>query len=137
MRILIWKRAILLAALALLASLVIACGGDSATDEEKDMQEGEQAPFRIGVMESLTGPGETYGSVAVQAKQMAVDEINAAGGINGRMLELIVEDSKCAAQDAITAYNKLTDVDGVKIILGTSCSSAPCWAPRLWRKPTV
>ena len=124
MRILIWKRAILLAALALLASLVIACGGDSATDEEKDMQEGELAPFRIGVMESLTGPGETYGSVALQAKQMAVDEINAAGGINGRMLELIVEDSKCSAQDAITAYNKLTDVDGVKIILGTSCSGA-------------
>ena len=83
-----------------------------------------EEPFRVGVMESLTGPGETYGTVAVQAKQMAVDEINAAGGINGRMLELIVEDSKCAAQDAITAYNKLTDVDGVKIILGTSCSGA-------------
>ena len=81
-------------------------------------------PFVIGVMESITGPGETYGNVAVQAKMMAVDEINAAGGINGRKLELIVEDSKCAAQDAITAYNKLTDVDGVKIILGTSCSGA-------------
>jgi branched-chain amino acid transport system substrate-binding protein len=40
------------------------------------------------------------------------------------MLELIVEDSKCNAQDSITAYNKLTDVDGVKIILGTSCSGA-------------
>ena len=75
-------------------------------------------------MESLTGPGETYGTVSVQAKQMAADEINAAGGINGRMLELIVEDSKCSAQDAITAYNKLTDVDGLKIILGTSCSGA-------------
>ena len=81
-------------------------------------------PFVIGVMESITGPGETYGNVAVQAKQMAMDEINAAGGINGRELKLIVEDSKCAAQDAITAYNKLTDVDGVKIILGTSCSGA-------------
>ncbi len=81
-------------------------------------------PFRIGVMESLTGPGETYGTVANQAKQLAVDEINAAGGINGRMIELIVEDSKCGAQDAITAYKKLTDVDGVKIILGTSCSGA-------------
>ena len=81
-------------------------------------------PFRVGVMESLTGPGETYGTVAVQAKQLAVEEINAAGGINGRMLELVVEDSKCSAQDAITAYNKLTDVDGVRIILGTSCSGA-------------
>ncbi len=75
-------------------------------------------------MESLTGPGETYGTVANQAKQLAVDEINEAGGINGRMLKLVVEDSKCSAKDAIIAYNKLTDVDGVKIILGTSCSGA-------------
>ena len=60
----------------------------------------------------------------VQAKQMAVDEINEAGGIDGRMIELVVEDSKCSAQDAITAYKKLTDVEDVKIILGTSCSGA-------------
>ena len=64
------------------------------------------------------------GTVALQSKQMALDEINAAGGVNGRMLELVIEDSKCSAQDAITAYNKLTNVDGVKIILGTSCSGA-------------
>ena len=75
-------------------------------------------------MESLTGPGETYGTVANQAKQMALDEINGAGGIDGRMLELIVEDSKCGAADAITAYHKLTEVDNLKIILGTSCSGA-------------
>ena len=75
-------------------------------------------------MESVTGPGETYGTMAVNSKQMAVAEINAAGGIDGRMLELIVEDEKCNAQDSITAYRKLTDVDGVKIILGTSCSGA-------------
>ena len=81
-------------------------------------------PFRIGAMDALTGPAETYGNPIIQAKQLAVEEINAAGGINGRMLELIAEDSKCAAQDAITAYNKLTDVDGVKIILGTTCSGA-------------
>ena len=94
--------------------------------ESAMMRAAEEAarPFRIGVMESVTGPGETYGNVAVQAKQMAVEEINAAGGVNGRKIELIVEDSKCNAQDSITAYRKLTDVDGVKIILGTSCSGA-------------
>ena len=81
-------------------------------------------PFRIGAMDALTGVGESYGNPILQAKLLAVEEINAAGGINGRMLELIPEDSKCAAQDAITAYNKLTDVDGVKIILGTTCSGA-------------
>ena len=99
---------------AILALLVIACGGG----------EDESDPFRIGVMESLTGAGETYGTVASQSKQMALYEINAAGGIDGRMLEFVVEDSKCSAQDAITAYNKLTYVDGIKIILGTSCSGA-------------
>ena len=84
----------------------------------------EDEPFRIGVMESLTGPGETYGTVANQSKQMAADEINAAGGIDGRLLELVVEDSQCSAKEAIAAYRKLTDVDGIKIILGTSCSGA-------------
>ena len=101
-----------LALLLTLALVTVACGDDS------------DDTFKIGVMESVTGPGDTYGNVAVQAKQMAVDEINEAGGVNGKMLELIVEDSKCSAQDAIVAYNKLTDVDGVKIILGTSCSGA-------------
>ena len=99
--------------LSMLALAVLACGGD-----------GEQGPYRIGVMESLTGPGETYGTVASQSKQMAADEINAGGGINGRRLEFVIEDSQCSAKDAIAAYHKLTDVDGVKIILGTSCSSA-------------
>ena len=106
------KWMILFGLFGLLALAVMAC------------DRGEDDSFTIGVMESVTGPGETYGRVAVQAKEMAVDEINEAGGINGRMLELIVEDSKCNAQDSITAYNKLTDVDGVKIILGTSCSGA-------------
>ena len=145
---------LLIVSLGLLPFLVlmgIACGGgapapaptvaepmetvevSTATPDPADMKE----PFRIGVMESLTGPGETYGTVSNQAKQMAVDEINAAGGINGRMIELVVEDSKCNAQDAITAYNKLTDVDGVKIILGTSCSGAMLGAAPLAEKEGV
>ena len=112
MRMLSRERILVFCVVPILAGAALACGGDAGDS------------FRIGVMESLTGPGETYGTVANQAKQMAVDEINEAGGINGRRLELIVEDSQCSAKDAIAAYNKLTDVDGVKIILGTSCSSA-------------
>ena len=112
MRVLSEKRAVLLGLLAALLTTLAACGG------------GDEGPYRIGVMDSLTGPGESYGTVIVNAKQLAADEINAAGGIDGRELELVIEDSKCGAQDAITAYKKLTDVDGVKIILGTSCSGA-------------
>ena len=110
-----WKSIFTMGLPVMVILLAVACG----TDEE-----GDDSPYRIGVMESLTGAGETYGQVANNAKQMAMDEINAAGGIDGRRLELVVEDSKCSAQDAINAYNKLTDVDGMKIILGTSCSGA-------------
>ena len=81
-------------------------------------------PYVIGAMDAVTGPGESYGQVIVQAKQMAVDDINAAGGINGRPLQVIIEDSKCSGQDGITAYKKLTSVDNVKVILGTTCSGA-------------
>ena len=139
------KNCTVVIAVAALFAIVAACGGGETpaapaapeqpttpaqqpaggtTEQPTPAPAMSDEPFRVGVMESLTGPGETYGNVALQAKQLAVDEINAAGGINGRMLELIAEDSKCSAQDAITAYNKLTDVDGVKIILGTSCSGA-------------
>ena len=111
-----WKSVAGLVLTSILLYTLTACGGSE--------DEADDAPFRIGVMESVSGSGETYGNVAVRSKQMAADEINGAGGINGRMLELVVEDSKCGAQDAITAYKKLTSVDGIKIILGTSCSSA-------------
>ena len=97
----------------LIAVLAMACGSAS-----------EDQPYRIGVMESLTGPGESYGTVGNQAKQMAADEINAGGGVDGRPLELEVVDSQCSAQGAVAAYRKLTSVDGVRIILGTSCSGA-------------
>ena len=119
------KWIVLFGLLAILALVTTACGGN------------EESTFRIGVMESLTGPGETYGTVSVQAKQMAVAEINAAGGVNGRMLELITEDSKCSSADSITAYRKLTDVDDLKIILGTSCSGAMLGAAPLAEKDGV
>ena len=123
MRSMLWKPLIVLA-LPLL--LVFACDGDS--DE----------PYRIGAMDALSGVAESYGNPILQAKLLAVEEINAAGGIDGRMLELIVEDSKCAAQDAITAYNKLTDVDGIKIILGATCSGSTLGAaPRAEQEGVV
>ena len=107
---------------------LLACGSDStstAADDQSSEGAGADStePFVIGALDSLTGVGETYGVPLSQSKLLAVEEINAAGGVNGRMLKLIIEDSKCNAQDAITAYNKLTDVEGVKIILGPTCSS--------------
>ena len=107
--------------LALSAVMAIACGSEPApTPDAEPSASGE--PFVIGALASLTGVGETYGVPLSQSKLLAVEEINAAGGINGRMLKLVVEDSKCTANDAIVAYQRLTDVEGVRIILGATCS---------------
>ena len=132
-------RILALGSLAVLTLALPACGGDKepaaptlapaaapteAAQSKPTAIPTRLPPFVIGVMESVTGTGGTYGTVAVQAKQMAADEINAAGGVNGRRLELVVEDSQCSAKDAVAAYNKLTNVDRVRIILGTLCSGA-------------
>jgi len=90
--------------------------------------------YRIGVMQALSGVGETYGTVQEKAIRMAVDEINAAGG---DQFELVVEDSKCNARDAITAYTKLSQVDGIKAIVGTSCSGAALGVAPLLAKDRV
>ena len=148
------KLLLVLLSLFALGMVATACGGGEAVPSGVTAEEVERivsealaaqpaastvipapvGPFVIGVMESLTGLGETYGNVSVQAKLLAVSEINAAGGINGRPLKLIIEDSKCNARDSITAYTKLTSVDGVKIILGTSCSGAMLGAAPLAEK---
>ncbi len=76
--------------------------------------------IKVGFVGALTGPVAKYG--AFEAVRLAVDEINADGGINGTPIELIAEDGKCNANDAITSATKLIKADGVKVILGGHCS---------------
>ena len=120
-----------IALLGLTALLLLACGEEATPASESatatadtDATATSDAPFVIGALASLTGVGESYGVPLSRSKLLAVDEINAAGGINGRMLKLVVEDSKCTSADGITAYHRLTDVEGVKIILGATCSGS-------------
>lgn len=134
-----------IALLGLSVALLFGCGSDDTTDSNTGTTRTtastgtgeERQPFVIGGLDSLTGLGESYGVPLSQSKLMAVEEINAAGGINGRMLKLIVEDSKCTANDAITAYRRLTEVEGIKIILGATCSSATLGVAPLAEKDRV
>jgi branched-chain amino acid transport system substrate-binding protein len=77
--------------------------------------------IRIGWISDLTGQASKYGSI--EAARIAVDEINSAGGIKGRMIELIEEDGKCEATTALNAARKLIDVNKVDYILGGHCST--------------
>ena len=82
----------------------------------------ETGPITIGFVGPLTGGGAFYGLEDKQSIELAVEEINEDGGINGRLIEVIYEDGKCNGPDALSAAQKLVNVDGVKIILGGTCS---------------
>lgn len=79
-------------------------------------------PIKIGFIGPLSGDAATYGVDEKNATLLAVEEINNAGGIKGRKLEIIFEDGKCSGKDAATAAQKLISIDKVKIILGGACS---------------
>ena len=78
--------------------------------------------IRIGAIGPFTGDAAVYGQSEKNAIELAVQEINLDGGINGKKLEVIYEDGKCNGMDAATAAQKLINVDKVDIILGGVCS---------------
>lgn len=80
-------------------------------------------PIKIGFIGPLTGEVASLGVAGYAATQIAVDEINSSGGINGRPIQLIVEDGKCTNSTAVTAAQKLLSVDKVSAIIGGLCSS--------------
>jgi len=79
-------------------------------------------PIKIGFIGPLTGDGAPYGEAARGGLQIALDEINDNGGINGRMISIIYEDGECNNKSAVSAAQKLVNVDKVKIIIGGLCS---------------
>jgi branched-chain amino acid transport system substrate-binding protein len=84
----------------------------------------ETGPIKIGFTGPLSGEVASYGENARTAVEIAVEEINAQGGIDGRPLEVIYEDDVCNGSDAASAAQKLVNVDGVSIALSSVCSPA-------------
>ncbi|HUN45474.1 MAG TPA: ABC transporter substrate-binding protein, partial [Stellaceae bacterium] len=77
------------------------------------------APLRLGVLTPLTGAGGYDGPRMLRAMQLVATEVNAAGGVLGRQIELVVEDSQTNPEPAVRAARKLIDVDKVPVIMGT------------------
>ena len=106
----------ILVALLFLVSLA-GCGQSTAPAA------GEKSPIRIGQATALTSEYTVVGQYLVNGVKMAVDEINAAGGINGRKIELIKEDSANTNPGAVNAINKLIDSHKVIAIMGPDLST--------------
>ena len=79
--------------------------------------------IKIGWMGPQTGQSAVLGMDSFVAAQIAVDEINAKGGIEGKQIELIIEDDQYDISKSTTAYQKLANIDGAKFILANTYGS--------------
>jgi branched-chain amino acid transport system substrate-binding protein len=107
----------ILVALIISLSLFSACTNPGAGGDK----------VRVGVFMSLTGSTANFGISSVNGIKMAADEVNAAGGINGKQIELLVQDDRSDASEAATIVTKFVTQDQVHAVLGevaSSCSIA-------------
>lgn len=106
---------------AMLMMSVMACGkkDDAAGGSDSDV-------FKIGSIGPTTGAAAVYGAAVKNGAELAVKEINADGGINGKQIEYKFEDDVNDAEKAVNAYNTLKDW-GMQMLMGT-VTSTPCIA---------
>ncbi len=111
--------------------VLVILGGAYLLNKPGGVGPADQGPIKIGVMQPLTGDAASYGEAELRGIQVAVDEINGAGGIKGRQIELVVGDSKCDPQAGGTEAQKLVNVDQVKVIVGGACSGETLAAAKI------
>ncbi len=114
-------RKIFLGILTLILISLVACQVQQAPPTGQQPQQ-PKGTYKVGIMLPLTGDGAAYGLPIQKAAKIAIEEINAKGGVNGRLLEPVYEDSKCNPKDGNSAAQKLINVDKVKVIIGGACS---------------
>jgi branched-chain amino acid transport system substrate-binding protein len=103
----------LLAAIAATAAFAAAAQSDPGITDKS---------IKIGMFGPLSGNSMAYGFDVINAAKMYYDKVNKEGGINGRKIELVVEDDRCNANDLLAAVKKLTEQDKVFALNGGSCS---------------
>lgn len=105
----------------LFLGLALACGPDSG--DEGDGTQAAERPIKVGHFASLTGDTATFGQSTDRGIRMAIEEINAGGGVLGRPIELISEDDRSITEEARSAAQKLIQRDQVVALLGEVASS--------------
>jgi branched-chain amino acid transport system substrate-binding protein len=104
----------------MLSAWLLACGPGGEQQESGAQSTG---PIPVGHVASLTGDTATFGQSADRGMRMAIEEINAKGGVLGRPLELLSEDDRSITEEARTAAQKLLQRDEVVALLGEVASS--------------
>ena len=112
-------------ALVMCLALFAGCGQESNTEPSTPAESGtpesgtpaEGASFKFGVVGPLTGENAIYGNAVANGVQIAVEEINAAGGINGYQVEVSTQDDVSDGETSVNAYNNLMDW-GMQVLIG-------------------
>ncbi len=116
------KKLFVLVALVLVMSMLMtSCGSGNQGGEDPVKPDTEEKVLRVGGMGPLTGDYANYGLSVRNGAQVAVDEINANGGINGMTVVLDMQDSQADVDTAVAAYGKLMD-NGMNVSIGTTLS---------------
>jgi len=111
---------------AFLASLIllslVSCGENTPTDPNgsgvsSGSVSGDQGTYKIGIGCALTGTSATYGAMMKCGAEMAIAEINEAGGVNGRQLELVALDDKQDASEAALVAQRFADMDDLQFVI--------------------
>ncbi|PKM94002.1 MAG: amino acid-binding protein [Firmicutes bacterium HGW-Firmicutes-1] len=97
--------------------------GTKVEDTEEGTEEGITEPIKLGLIVPKTGQVAQYGIAVENAAKLAVDEVNAAGGINGQEVILVSYDNKADAQESISVFNRLVDNDKIVALVGPVISS--------------
>ena len=103
---------------AMAVTALTGCGSNSGSSSKKDADK-----YYIGGIGPTTGATAIYGTAVKNGAQIAVDEINAAGGINGKQIEAVFEDDENKPATAPNAVTKLIEQDKVDMVLGSYASS--------------
>jgi branched-chain amino acid transport system substrate-binding protein len=120
-----WK-VLALCMVAVMAMFAFAGCSSSSSQGNAGTTDDEQQTFVIGTIGPLTGAAASYGISAKQGSEIAVAEINAAGGVAGYNFVLYSEDDQHDAEKSVNAYNTLMD-KGMNALIG-SVTSVPCIA---------
>jgi branched-chain amino acid transport system substrate-binding protein len=94
-------------------------------------------PVKFGVLVGLTGPSAVAGNACYQCMQIAADEVNAAGGVLGRPIKLVVQDDEGRPKAAVDAANLLSDVEKVPLAIGGYSSSTALPAGQVFNQKSV
>lgn len=102
-------------ALTVLAGTITLTGPSSVTQA----QQAQGEPYRIGLILPMTGPTADYGADFLKGATLAEEDINAAGGINGRPIKLVVGDSKNQPKDGVAEFKRLVEIEKIPAIIST------------------